>query len=183
MNLGVFAVDPGGATGLAWGIFNPTLPEVGDQLRTRLDSGSATTEGDERSQIREITTLWAAFYRACVNSALLSKDRVWFICEDFVYTGSNTYSGDSAKISTALIWGVEGYRMGRADEYIAQARGRKRQVHVPSMILQTASQAKSYATNARLKEWECWVVGREHERSAFQHVAYFLKHYQTLGID
>lgn len=182
MNLGVFAVDPGGASGLAWGIMNPLLPDVGEQLRTRSESGSCTIEGDERSQIRAITTVWAAFYRACVTSALLPPERVWFVCEDFIYTGSNTYSGDSAKISTALIWGIEGYRMGRADEYLEQARGRNRKVHVPSMMLQTASQAKTFATNARLKEWDCWIVGRDHERSAFQHVAYFLKKYQTLGI-
>lgn len=80
--------------------------------------------------------------------------------------------------STAIIYGIEGYRMGRADEWREHRRG---PLHVPPMIMQTASQAKGFATNKRLKEWDCWVVGREHERSAMQHLAYFVKHYQVLG--
>jgi hypothetical protein len=47
------------------------------------------------------------------------------------------------------------------------------------MILQLASQAKSVATNARMKDWGIWVVGREHERSAWAHIACFLKKYMA----
>ena len=147
-------------------------------LRDRMNAGSNTVTGDERTQIRGIAECWQAFYRACVRSALLPPENVWFVCEDYIYTAQNTYAGDSAGISTALIWGVEGYRLGTADEWDRAHRGsqRKRQ-KMPAMVLQTASQAKGFATNARLKEWDVWVVGREHERSAWQHIAYFLKRY------
>jgi hypothetical protein len=168
MEIGVFGVDPGGATGLAWCIVDPTLKSVSEQLRTRRHRGSVTTEGSERKQIREICTLWNSFFEACRDEGIW-HDRIWFICEDFVYTGSNTYSGDSAKISTSLIWGIEGYRMGMSDQLDGE---------MPSMILQTASEAKTYATPARLKEWDCWVRGRDHERSAHQHLAFFLRKYQ-----
>lgn len=182
MNIGVFAADPGGATGLAWGIFNPHLPDIGDQLRTRLHSGSTTVSGDEREQIKEVAEWWNGFYNQCVNDALLPVDRVWFLMENFIYTGSNTYAGDSASISTALIWGIEGYRMGRRDEWLNHARGKNRKAVMPSMILQTASEAKSYCPVQKLKTYGCWVVGRDHERSAFQHIAYFLRKYQIQGI-
>lgn len=174
MNIGVFAVDPGGSTGVAWGIFDPN-PPIEEVLKERMLAGSATISGDVRQQIREIATLWQAFYRSCVRSALLPPDHVWFVCEDYIYTVGNTYGGEPAAISTSLIWGIEGYRMGRADEWREHKRGT---LVMPTMVLQTAGQAKGFATNTRLKEWDVWVVGREHERSAWQHVAYFLAKYK-----
>jgi hypothetical protein len=177
VNIGVFACDPGGATGLAWGIFNPHAKSIEEMLSTRMDAGSTTVTGDERAQIREVAALWSSFYSACVRSALLPIDHVWLVFEDFVYAPGVNYEGESAKISTALIWGIEGYRMGKRDAFLERARGPVKS-SMPSMMLQTASEAKTFATNARLKEWGVWVVGREHERSAWQHIAYFLKRYR-----
>jgi hypothetical protein len=179
MNIGVFSCDPGGATGLTWGIFNPHAGSIEKILASKLEDGSTTVTGDERTQIREVATLWQSFFSGCVRSALLPPERVWFVCEDYIYAPGVNYEGDSAKISTALIWGIEGYRMGRADEFRV-GRGRK-QVHVPTMILQPAGMAKSYATKERLKEWGMWERGhggkREHEFSALQHLVFFLHRY------
>jgi hypothetical protein len=181
VNLAVFAIDPGGATGIAWGIFDPAA-SIEDALRGRMNAGSATVSGDARTQIREIAGWWQAFYRQCVGSACLPSERVWLVCEDFVYAPGVNYEGDSAKISTALIWGLEGYRMGRRDQWLESGRGRSSKVRMPSIILQTASQAKTFATNARLKDWDVWVVGKDHERSAWQHVAYFLMRAKQQGL-
>jgi hypothetical protein len=93
-----------------------------------------------------------------------------------------TAGGRDATSPLALIWGVEGYRMGRADQWNESRRGQMRQVVMPPMILQPASQAKTYATNTRLKEWDLWVVGREHERSAWAHVALFLSRLKQQGL-
>lgn len=65
--------------------------------------------------------------------------------------------------------------MGRAEQFAEMKRGAK--VMRPPMILQPAGQAATYATNARLRYWGLWVVGREHERSAWRHVALFLSRY------
>lgn len=173
MNIGAFGVDPGGSTGLAWGIFDPGR-SVADALLTKMNSGSVTVTGDERTQIREVCEVWRSFYNTCVKDALLPIDHVYLVMEDYIYVPGVAYTGDSASISTALIWGIEGYRMGRRDEWAATHRG---PAVLPPMILQTASQAKGFATNARLKEWGVWVKGRDHERSAWQHVAYFLQRY------
>lgn len=178
MNIGVFAMDPGGHTGLAWAILDPADPDgITGSLRNRMNSGSATIAGDERTQIAEIAAIWAAFYSACVRSALLKPSDVWFVCEDYIYAPGVNYSGESAAISTALIWGVEGYRMGRRDEW--KEHNPRKTAAIPSMILQPAGVAMQFATNARLKEWDCWVVGRDHERSAFRHLAAFLSKYKT----
>jgi hypothetical protein len=181
VNVGIFGCDPGGHTGLAWGIFDPRA-EIGDALRGRMNAGSATVTGSEREQIREITSWWAAFYRQCIRSALLPPDRVWIAMEDFVLKPGDTAGGRDATSPLALIWGFEGYRMGRADEWYENKRGQNRQVAMPPMITQMAGQAKSYATKTRIREWDLWVVGKEHERSAWAHVALLLKRIQQQGL-
>lgn len=175
MNIGVFAIDPGGATGLAWAVLDPAV-EIGESLRGRMNAGSTTVEGDAREQIREITSIWQSFYRSTAKEACLPPENIWLCCEDFIYHSKGQYGGEDSAISTALIWGVEGYRMGQADEWSSR-RGRRRLV-MRDMILQTAGQAKGFANDIRLREWDLWVVGRDHERSAFRHLAYFLKRYQ-----
>lgn len=174
MNVGIFAVDPGGSTGLAWGVFDPHA-EIGESLRGRMKAGSATVTGDIRPQIRAISTRWQDFYRECVQVGQMPHTQVWYVCENFLYHGGS-YAGDSAMISTALIWGVEGYRLGRADQW-STGRGR-RQVSVPDVVLQTAGDAQAFANDARLRDWGLWIRGKEHERSAWRHVAMFLKKYQ-----
>jgi hypothetical protein len=181
VNVGIFGCDPGGHTGLAWGIFDPDV-EVGAALRGRMNAGSTTVEGSERQQIREIANWWQSFYRQCVTSALLPPDRIWFVCEDFVLKPGETAGGRDATSPLSLIWGVEGYRMGRSDEWFESKRGQKRDRVMPPMILQMAGQAKSYATKARLRDWDLWVVGREHERSAWAHVALFLSRLKQQGL-
>lgn len=167
-------MDPGGATGLAWAILSPELP-LGDALRGRMHAGSTTVEGTERHQIAEIASVWQSFYRHCVHSALIPPTDVWYVVEDFVLKPGETAGGKDSTSPVALIWGVEGYRMGRRDEWAQHKRG---QVHMPPMILQMAGQAKSVGTKDRLREFDLWVVGREHERSAWSHVAFFLKKYK-----
>ena len=171
MRIGIFAVDPGGATGLAWAIVNPKLSSIDNCLLKRTHFGSITIEGDARKQFKEIAQLWEGFSRACLNLGVESK-YIFPVCEDFVYAPGVNYEGDSARISTQIIWGFEGFRHGRA------FGGRGLAAKVPAMYLQTASQAKGYVTNARLKEWGLWVVGRDHERSANQHLAYFLAQFR-----
>jgi hypothetical protein len=184
VNVGVFSCDPGGQTGLKWGIYNPQAGDIGVQLKTPLHPGSATVSGSTREQIREIAEIWFSFFRTCVGVGQLPPEKCWFVCEDFIYAPGVNYEGDSGKISTAIIWGVEGYRMGRADEWRKRHKGAK--LYIPPMVLQSASEAKSYATAARIKEWGCWVRGYagklEHEFSATQHIAFFLaRHRQQFG--
>src|SRR5215471_19868450 len=115
-----------------------------------MEAGSATVTGEVRPQIESICTMWQSFFRDCVNKFLLPAENVWLVCEDFIYTGAN-YGGDSAVVSTALIYGIEGYRMGQAAEWNSR-RGRRKTV-IPPMIMQQAGQAKGFAKGQRLKDW------------------------------
>lgn len=96
--------------------------------------------------------------------------------ENFIYAPGVNYEGQAAKISTAIIWGVEGYRMGQADEWQLHNEG---ELHFPTMILQSAADASQACSNAQLHEYGLWVRGSDHERSAHKHMVRFLKKYRV----
>jgi len=174
-NIGVFCCDPGGHSGVAWAILDPSAATEA-ALQNRQNAGSTTVSGDARTQVNELAQLWQSFFRACVRSCLEPKD-VYCVFEDFIYNPANTYGGDPAKISTQIIWAFEGFRLGCEYQWKVDNPGRKRVLR-PALVLQPAGQASSYATNDRLRMWGLWVKGREHERSAYRHMALFLKSYQ-----
>lgn len=177
MNLGVFWTDPGGASGVAWGVFNPAHPDgVAGAIRDRDLAGSTTVSGHVREQIPEISKLWMSFYRVTVLRACIPAERVWFGMEDFIQMPGTNPSGKHDQLSSSIIWGVEGYRMGRADEWAEHKRGGKL-IHLPPVVLQPAAMGLS-TKDYELKESDAWIVGREHERSAWRHIFHFLKHYR-----
>lgn len=155
---------------MAWGIFDTSV-SVADALKNGIAIGSDTITGDERSQIKAIAATWSDFYRDCVFGRCMEPEWVEFICEDFIpRLGGKT--GKEITSPERIAWGVEGYRMGRADQF-RQLRPFAK-VHQPPMILQPPSHVSTFATKVRLREWDLWVRGREHERSAFKHIAYRL---------
>jgi hypothetical protein len=168
-NRGIFALDPGGSSGLAWGIFDvsPNTP-VAESLKKGQHKGSTTIEGEEHDQIEAIFEVWARFYATCVHVGCLDPTEVEFVSEDFVQRPGSS-GGKEGNSPIRVMWGVEGYRMGRAAEFKGRKKSKSR-VHAPRMILQMPGDASSFGTSARLKEWDCWVVGREHERSAWKHI-------------
>jgi hypothetical protein len=171
---GIFAVDPGGSTGVAWGIFNARASSLDEALRNVVYPGSVTVTGRIRQQVREVASLWRAFLAACVNDGLLPPENVEYISEDFV-------PGNNAKketISPLIIsWCIEGYRMGRADQWLEAGRGR--QVYAPATIWQMPGDGAGISNNI-LREAGFWVRGKDHEQSARRHVAFrvssILKH-------
>lgn len=175
MNIGVFGLDPGGASGVGWGLFNPHHKEGADgAIRERQLHGTTTVEGGPREQIREISSLWLSFYRSMVTVGCLPPDRIWFVSEDYIQVPGNTSGGKETQISSSVMWGIEGYRMGRADEWKEHKRGG---VVVPTMILQPAGMAMGAFSNDRLRNIGWWPKGRDHEQSVVKHICYFVKHY------
>jgi hypothetical protein len=157
---GIFAVDPGGSTGVAWGIFNARASSLDEALRNVVYPGSVTVTGRIRQQVREVASLWRAFLAACVNDGLLPPENVEYISEDFV-------PGNNAKketISPLIIsWCIEGCR----------------QVYAPATIWQMPGDGAGISNNI-LREAGFWVRGKDHEQSARRHVAFrvssILKH-------
>jgi hypothetical protein len=158
-------MDPGGHTGLAWGIFDETA-SIPDAIAKGVDKGSLTITGDEYDQIGQIAAEWRRFYKRCVEYRLLDPTRVEFVSEDFIER--TDLRGKEHQSPIRILWGVEGYRMGRADEF-AGRRHSPRKVYCPRVILQHPSLG-SAINPKRLRAYGCWVVGKDHERSAWRHI-------------
>ena len=172
--VGVFAMDPGGKTGLAWAVADLSLPNTRTILQNLTLKDSITVEGDEYQQIKEISQHWMKFFRDAVKEAGIHFKRVDFVSEDFIPRPSSHQQapGKEGISPVRILWGVEGYRLGRADEWQQRRRTKQRRlVSIPRVILQHPSQAAGFGTSDRLRDWDLWVVGKEHERAAWKHVA------------
>jgi len=177
MRIAVFGQDPGGTTGLAWGIFDLDLPNIAEVMKQRTDSDQVQVTGDEHDQIRRIANHWHKFFRTAVMRNGLHYSRCYYVSEDFVLRGGDMAAGKDGTSPERICWGVEGYRMGMADLWNQQHRGQSKKLIIPKPVFQQAGMAKGYATKERLKDWDCWIVGKEHSRSAWQHIGLFVKGY------
>ena len=170
-NFGLFSVDPGGSSGTAWGVF-----DCGGRKNTvmaAMDSksfvNSDTITGDEITQARAIAKRWSGFLDMCVNSLMLPLGNVHLICEDWTLEPRFRSKGKDTTIPLRIIWALNGYRYGQADEFDRNGWG---PIYQPDMIMQPVNLVKTYATDERLKMWGCWIRGKEHERDAWRHIAY-----------
>lgn len=171
MKRGILAIDPGGTTGIAW-----AEVDIDEGIMSREHEGSRTVDGSEYTQIVEICHLWSIFYKRCVQEHRMPADQVDIVCEDFSPRPGRGHT-DEGIMPVRLIWGIIGYRLGQLHEY---DRGGWGPAYSPDMIMQSASQAATFATDARLKSWGLWIRGREHERSAWRHLAFRAKKLQQI---
>jgi len=165
---GVFALDPGGSSAMAWGRVRDE-GSIAERIAARERWGSITiSDPDWMKQAREISQRWADFRTDCHRAGLPA----YFVCEDFILTRF----GSSDRTGLYPVWvaaAVVGYRNGMADAYESGGFGPAAPIEV---IWQSPSTAKTYATDERLKRWGIWIVGKEHERDAWRHFAQFIAH-------
>lgn len=161
---GIFCVDPGESTGVAFGIVDTSSYTALEAVANRLESGSETLTGSEAEQARALYHLWTKFKRKCVNVNLLDPDRVDLVIEDFVlFPGEKP--GKSTTVPERVAWCLEGYRMAMADSW-----RRSLPKHYNEIIWQKSGAAHRFKNQEILKKADAWVVGRDHERSAFSHM-------------
>lgn len=151
LEVGIFAVDPGGSTGVAWGVFNLRQPLVKDAMRYRKDSDSATITGTEQQQIPLIADMWYNFNER--------EGRNELVIEDFVLRPGIHKPGKEGISPVRYGWGLAGYLWGLNDE-----------IGNPKIVWQSPSKGMRYNERQMLENWHAWIVGREHERAAFAHV-------------
>jgi hypothetical protein len=149
-----------------------SLSSTVEVVKHRRHSQSVTINGPEADQIRAIYALWMTFKRTCVRDLLLDPDWVELVFEDFVLRGGQHAGGRAGTMPERIAWGVEGYRMGRADAYGPRAK------HYAPIVWQIPNRKFMH----KLRDADAWIKGREHERSAFNHmmirVSYLKEHYQ-----
>ena len=138
-----------------------------ERLAARSHDGSDTIEDpDWIAQAREIVRRWTAFRVECARAGLPA----YFVCEDFLLTRFKS-SDRSGLYPVWVAAAIAGYRNGLADGYELGGFGPAARVEI---FWQLPSQAQGYAIDERLKRWGLWVKGREHERDAWRHFAFFV---------
>jgi hypothetical protein len=166
LEYGVFALDPGLSSAWAVGIVRDE-GTMADRLAARQESRSSTLrEPDWVVQARTISTDWMDFRLDCHRRGIPA----FFVCEDFILTRFKS-SDRSGLYPVWVAAAVVGYRNGIADAYESGGFGPAAPIEV---VWQQPSQAKTHATDERLRRWGMWIKGREHERDAWRHFAYFV---------
>jgi hypothetical protein len=172
----IWFADPGVSSGVAWGIFNLKSKDTAVAMRTRLFSGSATitTETYDTDAIhehaRKLYTYWRAFKISAVRSHMMFPEQVVCGMEDFVlYPGRQHTPGIEGIFPAYIIGAFEGYRLAHFDRYPPSNK------HYTPLVRQGASLMTRHNNQNTLKNGECWIRGREHERSAFSHIWAYLK--------
>lgn len=152
--VGVFAFDPGGTTGVGW-----ALMDVKDTVAKTLryaDIQTVEVTGDWKEQARKLRDLWLAVSHEWKERGLAGQ-HTYLIREDF-----NLYKFRSSdKKGVYPIW-ISAMLEGLLD------------LTDVDIIAQQVVQAKRFATNARLKRWGVYVPGSEHKRDAVRHIAFKL---------
>lgn len=174
----VMAVDPGGTTGVAWGVYDLAGGAIPDILAAGEMTGSAQVTGAEEWQAAKIVEHWVDFEMFARHKFGAEPLLVF---EDFILRvghGSSERSGLSPVRITSLVYGLLlGHHVGTAAPWGEDAWEAARRSQMIPWKLQQPSAAKSFATKDRLKRWGLWTVGQQHARDAWRHLALALAEY------
>lgn len=165
---GVFAVDPGGSSGVAWGRLRDegTVAERFAAMPSEWSGSVTVKDASWMTQARLISLRWINFRMACSKAGLPA----YFVCEDFLLR-SMVSSDREALYPVWIAAAIVGYRNGLLDGYELAGFGRSAPIEV---VWQEASSAMTYATNERMKRWNLYLPGKPHENDAWRHLAYFV---------
>lgn len=129
---------------------------IGDVMRSRTHILSDTVSGDDVRQIIELAQRLFSWKEVCG----LHDGQISYCMEDFIMRPNTQWGGRESLSPIRIGWGLMGYWAG-LDEGCG----------MESWLLQQPTAALTLGTRKRLEKWECWIIGREHERSAWSHVA------------
>jgi hypothetical protein len=155
----VFAVDPGGTTGCATGLFrtdrgDDMLYSVIDRAVKKKSIDTWEEEGGPHEQAWSIVRKWVDFRFRCNTELNIPIPHIHLVCESFHLRTQN------ADLSPVLvIGGMLVLLYGREEEHFALGQ--------PDW--QMPSEAKR-VTNSRLRSLGLWVRGSEHRRDALRHI-------------
>jgi hypothetical protein len=180
------AIDPGGKSGVAHGLFSDEMASVGSAIERAMLKRSIRAyevHGTAWEQANIIARMWLEFqFQACVSLSIPAANTS-LVIEDFQL---RKRSADLAPVAVTagiktLLTKVEitdqstdvartGTRKKNTGHGVKIARVTRWPVGEP--IMQQPSSAMNFATNARLKEWGAYplTIGSEHRRDAVRHL-------------
>lgn len=158
--LAVMGVDPGTGTGVAWCVCAAAGTIATRMAQPPSPPRSQVLRGSYVAQAEALCRLYKGLQTTAYATSRRTKHDVRLIIaiEDFVLThfeSSEREGLDPVRITTAFITAMSERSLNRGVEIVYQQPG----------------EAKSYATNDRLRHWGQWKVGAEdHERDAMRHM-------------
>jgi hypothetical protein len=155
----VMAVDPGGTTGVATGLFDLSLGMVADCVaesveheRCKSQELNVVGDHDEGYQALQLFELYRKFERLCDGIAPID-----LVIEEWT-PRLPLKSGERVVFSPIRV----------AERFLGMLQ--REYGDEPEVVWQQPSVAKRFATDARLRKWGLWVKGSEHRRDAWRHV-------------
>lgn len=147
----IMAVDGGGKTGVAKGVFkrHTTLAET---LKDRSSFETTTITGDTSAQIRQLAMLFNKFRNEVARKGLEAE----LVIEDFILRPGAHGGGEDGILSCRVGWGLWGWFMGEQS--------------LNHVVWQAPAEALG-SNREQLQNWGLWIVGRDHERDACRHIA------------
>ena len=157
--IGVLAIDPGGTTGMAWGVFT-WKGTVGRTVAEGELMGSCQIDkADELEHTSEILATLETFRTLCRRAGV---KRVEVVIEDFVLRPQIATKGREMLSPVRITAMIEAGHIGLYRYRL--------EYH-----LQGPAEAKGFATNDRLKRWGVQTHGGgRHAKDAWRHIAVFL---------
>ncbi len=179
--IAVMAVDPGGTSGVAWGVYDLNAGSVPDIIASGQMTGCAEVTGAEEWQAAKIVEQWKDF--EMFARIKLDAAGCILVFEDFILRvgrGSSDRAGLSPVRITSLVYGLlMSHHVGTAAPWGMDAWQSALESQMIPWKLQQPSSAKNFATKERLKRWGLWEVGARHARDAWRHVALALAEYDA----
>jgi hypothetical protein len=176
----IFAIDPGGKTGVAWGFFNAEADSVGSAIkRARKKSSIKAYElaGPTWAQGIVLGQTYKDFFFRCNVELAMDVADIHLVIEDFQLRQKNVDLAP-VEVTNSFIAAIAGTDGGEAESVKKTDDIGTRVVCTDQYswpygrpIYQQPSTAMTYATNARLRDWDAWVRGSEHMRDAMRHLA------------
>jgi len=149
----IAAVDPGGVTGVARGLFPVGSAEsTTEALRGAVELESWEEEGSVIDQARSITSELGDWFGSLNMNGIALTDMM-FVIESFTLRQMHAdLRPVEMRAQIIALWEVAGWSRPIPTED------------------QTPADAKTYATDKRLRRWGAWVVGSTHRRDAMRHL-------------
>lgn len=174
----VMAVDPGGTSGVAWGVYDLSCDGIADVLASGEHAGCDQVTGEsELYHADQLARKWWEFERVvAANYALVIPTLVW---ESFVLRigeGSSDPKGLSPVRITALTQGMfnvmySGLNLSSLSEEDWECG---RELTYPVQEYQSPANAKAFAKKERAQRWGIWQKGMPHATDAMRHLALHL---------
>lgn len=173
----IMAIDPGMTTGIVSARLRDSEIRTGhrgllsaqeaDRLRaTEIDGGRIALRYDRdgeptgwlnKDEVRVAREIWKEI-------DAFKPDTI--VAEDFVLYPNRRHPGNKEHLSPRALWAAIELQLSLSGW--VEERG-------CSVHRQMASEAKTIATDIRLKDWGLWVRGKPHARDAMRHLIVFLR--------